>query len=72
MFIRTDKFSWFNLKPDDVLSVTVEPTDDQKFFVNIETDDGNNFETEYFDSEAEAIAQAQYIVNQLAVQEVKS
>jgi len=69
MFIRADKFSWLNLDRDDVISVTVEPTDDKKFFVNIETDDGNNFETQYFDSEAEVIAQAQKIVDQLSTQE---
>ena len=65
MFIRADKFSWFKLDRDDVISVTVEPTDDKKFFINIATDDRNNFETRYFDSEAEAIAQAQSIVYQL-------
>lgn len=69
MFVRADKFSWLNLDRDDVIQIYVEFDDAAgKHYVHIETDD-NLFDTQGFDSEAEAIAQAQNIVDQLSAQE---
>lgn len=69
MFVRIDQHNWINLKRDEVISVTVELNDEtQKFYILIESD-GETYETCDFDSETKAIAQAQYIVDQLSAQE---